>query len=179
MTVSGDLPQLFYKYDMTIEDKLTLTSTLNTDLARQIAITKQLNGFFQNKVINIVSYSKQTGNNFAIQWSVCPLPNRCTTTGASSYSSLIFASNQPSQTFKNSFDPNFALNTITQNNFPDCDTINPPRETRNPLTINTVYCGGLDYLIPADLFTDQEDGGTRQLTLIFEVTRGKLFFRCK
>lgn len=173
MTVSGDLPQLFYKYDMTIEDKLTLTSTLNTDLARQIAITKQLNGFFQNKVINIVSYSKQTGNNFAIQWSVCPLPNRCTTTGASSYSSLIFASNQPSQTFKNAFDPNFALNTITQNNFPDCDTINPPRETRNPLTINTVYCGGLDYLIPADLFTDQEDGGTRQLTLIFEVTRGQ------
>ena len=172
---TGELPQLFYKYDMTLTDNKIQNFNISIGLSRQEKVSNKLNGYFGKFITNIVAYTEIALKTFSIQWSVCDLPDKCTTTGlAESASKLFSASGDILSEFTDIFKPEYTLSTIQKNIKPECDkTLTPPTASQDPYMINIPYCGGFDHTFPNNLITDKEDGDISALMLSFESPKGK------
>ena len=153
---------------------------ISIKLSRQTRISNKMNAYFGKDVMNIVKYTETTSNTFSIEWSVCYLPNKCTSTGLSESSSKIFTdTGQVLAAFSQIFPPEYKLDEIKKKVKSDCSKdLNPPTASQDPFTINLVYCGGFDFVFPKDLITDKEDGDMRSLTLSFESPKG-IYLRLK
>ena len=83
ITVKGQLPQLFYQYDMKLSDIETTSESTSQSpgLARQISLVNLLNQYLNYAAVNVVEYQDMVNNQFNLVWSVCPLPTKCTTKG--------------------------------------------------------------------------------------------------
>ena len=176
INVIGKLPQLYYQYEMQLADKVIRSAELSPSLSRKISVSNLINAYFKYEIVNIISYQEMTNNRFNLIWSVCPLPNKCTETGLTASENEMMSAGQPKEAFVNTLKPNFELEVLRKKISEFCSgTLNPPTATTDPLTINLPYCGGFEYVIPEDLFNDQEDGKTRNLKLYFETSKGKDF----
>ena len=173
INIDGNLPQLYYQYEMQVIDNVPRSSIVPTGLIRQISMVDILNKYFAYDILNVVKYESMTNNKFNLIWSVCPLPNKCTEAGLSASEKKILLANQPISAFIDIFKTNFQLDLIRTKIVKECNgVLNPPTVREDPFTIKLPYCGGFEYEIPADLFNDVQQENTRNLDLFFESPRG-------
>ena len=167
MSVNGVLPQIYYKYAI----NFNILESVQTSLFYQIQVTNIINKFFNERVVNIFSYSDLISGSFRLEWSVCSLPQRCTDSGLKDYSSKIYKFGQPTLGVNNSLlilFSNANLQLISVEEVVSKKYIGPfnsPISTINPYKISVNYCGGFKHLIDENLFSDVEDGSTRNLKL--------------
>ncbi|XP_065654318.1 uncharacterized protein LOC105844463 isoform X3 [Hydra vulgaris] len=168
MIVDGPLPQIFYKYAMTAN---TIGSLVQSNLHNQILVTNTINKFFNNRTVNILSYSNLVSGGFKLEWSVCLLPNFCTQSGLKEYSAKIYnfgqASSGVSSLLLNLFSSvNLKLLSIDEVVLKQyMPPFNYPTSLVSIYNITVDYCGGFKHLIDENLFLDVEDGNTRKLKL--------------
>ncbi|XP_066916995.1 uncharacterized protein [Clytia hemisphaerica] len=167
ITILGTAPQLFYQYEMTVTEDSSLTqSSQSPGLARQIDMVKRLKQMFTYDIVNVVEYQQMINNKqFNLIWSVCPLPNKCTTEGLSESEKKLIQAGQPTQELITLLQTEYQLNSIQSKDSEACSgPLNPPVPTQDPLEVEVPLCGGFRYQFPSTLFTD-EDGDARKLHL--------------
>lgn len=113
ITVKGEVPQLFYQYEMRLTHKSTGTSTSQSPgLARQLDLVNTLNEYLTYSAVNIVKYQDLVDNQFNFVWSVCPLPNKCTTDGLTQSESKLIQAGQPAQSVVTLLQDKYDVNSI-------------------------------------------------------------------
>lgn len=173
ITVSGNSPQLFYQYDMHVTEESTTNSFQSPGLMRQISMVDVLNNYFTYPIVNIVHYQDMTNNQFNLVWSVCPLPDKCTSEGLTDSKQKLIESGQPTSQLINLLKPDYRLDSIQTKISASCTgPLNPPTASQDPLTVELPSCGGFVYTFPATLFNDIEDGDLRNLKLYVETLTG-------
>ena len=178
VTVKGALPQLFYQYDMKLTDLSTATTSTSqsSGLARQINLVNLLNQYLTYAAVNIVEYQDMVNNQFNLIWSVCPLPDKCTTEGLIESESKLLQAGQPAQGVVSLLKDNYNINSIQTKIAEVCNgPLNPPVPNQNPFSFEVDMCGGFTYQLPSTLFDDPEDGDMRKLTLFLSTVSGEFF----
>ena len=178
VTVSRAEVNEFY----TFETKFKVNdNTLTEDnLRMKISFIESLNRFFDNKpATSIVSlqsdYSTTTTGAYIIKWRHCTIPKSCLTPTAlqAETSRIIREGNKPTDEFQKALS-GFEVTEVSLHVSQKCNsTLNPPQAKRNPLVLNLSVCGGFVYTIDKKLFSDRENGDTRNLQVILSMGNRK------
>ena len=155
-------PQKFYQFTISLMSKRKGSSNLLTD----IYSVRLLNSYFSTRFANQLASSVVSGT-VTSTYSICSLPNRCDENLASAYYNRILASKDTvSPELKSHFSTYFSITSVSLYRNPLCRTeLNPPMPSKPVWFIAGSYCGGFRVQVPSDLFSDKEDGGTRNLDL--------------
>ena len=168
LDISGPMPQKLYQFTMTLRP-ITPTTSLFTN---EISIIKLLNGYFKAKFTHLISAMIHSGN-IIVQCSICTLPKRCDESLAYSYfSRLVTSGNSAPKQLVSYFAHKYNIVTTSVSRSPLCQAaINPPVPSRFTWKVNASYCGGFRTLVPAEMFSDNEDGNTRNLELSLYINK--------
>lgn len=172
------MPQLFYKYTMIFRE-VNLIDTDIIDVTRQIDILTKIQKYFNTveNIIHIVSYKPGSDKSFTIEWSVCNLPNKCQTEGLTVTANSIFTTQSYTEVkaeFASIFQSRYQLlNALITS--ADVTKLQYTKPTANVALIEESlnFCGGFRYQFAANVFSDEQQGNTRNLELFVEDSTGK------
>ena len=143
-------------------------ATFLYDFFEQYNILHMTNTYFKSNFTNILSFKKLSGSNFfTVTSSICTLGQRCDNVAANKlFSQMVLSGSTPLSAFANSFQTRYVVRAVTTYTDPICQQpLNPPVPAINPWTVSATLCGAMRVSIPHYLFTDKEDGDTRNLKL--------------
>eukprot|EP00794_Sanderia_malayensis_P014171 gene14171-15650_t len=160
---TANTPQKYYQFSM----QLVTRGRIRQQFIEERDIMIILNGYFKSNFTNILSYSTTLSNTINVRSSICTLPRKCDESTASSYFRKIITSQGAVPTeFASQFALKYTVSSTAVYRDPLCQgPLNPPVPKQKTWTITGSYCGGFNQVVPADLFTDPEDGNTRTLSL--------------
>ncbi len=117
----------------------------------------------------IVKYSAETSTVTSLDYENCSIPyNPCDISMHEKIKSLLFKSSQATTGLRDVLAPEFTVMYGTTENKETCvpGQNNPPKVIVPLPVLNISVCGIFKFAIPSTTFYDNEDGGTRNLSLI-------------
>ena len=167
----------FYTFETKF--KVNDNTLINDNLRIKISFTESLNKFFGNQpATSIVSLQPGDGStvgSYVMKWRHCIIPKSCLnpTVLQVETSKIIRDDNKPTNEFQKALS-DFEVTEVSLHVSSKCNsTLNPPQAERNPLVLNLPVCGGFVYTIDKKLFSDRENGDTRNLQVILSMGNGK------
>lgn len=129
-------------------------------------IVGYINKHFKANFTNIMSYNVTGGKHLTLRCSICTLPLKCdNTTFAQTFSRMVSMTNGSLiPAFEKIFSLWYQVESVSPYVDPICQrVIHPPVPSINPWILPATNCDGLSIKIPADIFTDIEEGNVRSL----------------
>ena len=166
LDISGSMPQKFYQFTMTLRPLASISSLF----LNEISIIRLLNGYFKTQFAHLIN-TMRNSSMISVRSSICPLPKKCNESLALFYFNKITTSKNTVPTDMASyFAQKYIITATSVLRNPLCQAeINPPVPSRLNWEITASYCGGFRHLVPANMFTDKEDGNTRSLELTLHI----------
>ena len=125
-----------------------------------------INKYFKANFTNIMSYHVTGGKHVTLRSSICTLPLKCDNITFDKTFSQMVSMGSPLQAFQKIFSEWYQLVSVSPYVDPVCQrVINPPVPSINPWIVPATNCGGFRIKIPADIFTDVEEGNVRSLKI--------------
>ena len=159
---------------------VNVTSNLDSfqpDIDHLTLLLEKTSRYLDDKfLLKLVWYNKTSNNPVILTatWAICLThSNSCDIQLiANMHSKLIQNNEKPKQDFSISLLPEFALHSVTEEMFGPCLS-HPPIVNRKLNSINISLCGEFRFELPSDLFYDEIDGDTKNLSLNLVHPQGK------
>ena len=162
LDVSGPVAQKLYQFTMILQPKQLAA----TPFQNEITVIRMLNRYFKTSFAHLM-YAVISPETITARFSICTLPKKCDELLAQSYFRQITTpENTVPEDLASYFSPSYAISKTSVHRNPLCEAIiNPPSPSRSTWTITASYCGGFRIPVPESMFSDKEDGNTRNLEL--------------
>ena len=162
--VIGEEPQELYKFSLQLKAEI-----LGEQFLEEREVILLLNSYFQSRFTNLLSYTHSSSLSavITIKCSICVLEHRCNEAAASSYFTKIStADNKATVELQNYFSYKYTIiSAVVYRNSLCLQPQNPPVPISPTWTITGSYCGGIHAVVPSNMFSDPEEGNTRNLSL--------------
>lgn len=160
INIAGKTHQTFYKIILDVTSKTSLRQAF----IERYYLTKYINDFLNANYTNAINIELLQNNRIRFAWSSCSLPDYCDRNAANIFFMNMKVGNNFVTEFVNALSPRYVLNDVSMETHATCrGPISPPIPSRTTWTITINQCGGMNMLVPSNMFTDPEDGNTRNL----------------
>lgn len=160
--ISGDLPQIFY----TIIIELEVQQDLQPFFVERFQLSDIVNKFFKDNNTNAQVLRVLPKKRVRFEWSSCNLPSYCDNNAATIYLMNMKINSSITGEFYQAFWPRYRLLDVSMKIDDSCvKPLSPPTPKQDKWVVDLNGCGVLNVTVPYDMFSDDEDGNTRNLKL--------------